>query len=57
MNSSFSGCFNLQKIDFKNVNSLNLENMENTFENCTQLKSLNLSSLYTNNLKSTHLKN
>ena len=53
MKSTFSGCLNLNEINFEGTNSSKLTKMENTFENCTKLKNLNLSPLYNTNLVET----
>ncbi len=43
MKSTFSGCTNLQEVNFKGNNAQNLKNLDNTFENCKKLKNINLS--------------
>ena len=53
MKSTFSGCSNLEEVNFEGVNTNQLTQMENTFENCTNIKKLDLSPLNTTNLKET----
>jgi hypothetical protein len=51
MNSSFSGCSNLNEIKLEGVKTNNLLDMTYTFEKCNNLKHLNLSPIKTNNLR------
>ena len=51
MNSTFSGCLNLDYINFEGVNSNSLLDMAYTFEKCNNLKNLNLSPIKTGNLR------
>ena len=47
MISTFSGCTKLNEIILDGINTSNLVNMEYTFENCIELKKLNLSPIKT----------
>ena len=51
MKSTFSGCSNLEEVNFEGINTNKLTKMENTFENCTNINKLYLSPLNTTNLK------
>ena len=53
MKSTFSGCSNLEEVNFEGSNSENLKNMDNTFENCINLKNINLSLKNTSKLEET----
>ena len=52
--STFSGCSNLEEVNFEGINTNKLTKMENTFENCINIKKLDLSPLNTANLIETN---
>ena len=49
----FSGCINLQLVDFSNFNASNTARMDGMFSGCAKLKELDLSSFYTPSLNRT----
>lgn len=49
MNSSFSGCENLEEVNLEGINTTNLIDMTYTFEKCHNLKKIDLSSINANN--------
>ncbi len=51
----FQDCKNMKKIEFKNFNTSNVENMTGMFDGCIELKTLDLSGFNTSSVKEMYL--